>query len=191
MKALFRLADAVDALSEKVGSLAALLALVMVLLGAFNAVARYAGRALGVDLASNLYIEAQWFCFAAMFLLGAAVTLRRDEHVRVDVLYARLSPTRKAWLDVAGTVLLLVPFCGFAIWSSLPTVLMSVSVREGSPEPGGLPRYPLKVLIPVAFGLVLLQGLAFLVRRLADALGRGPAPAAESAPHADGHPEGL
>lgn len=189
MKGLLRVAGWIDRFSEGVGALAAILSIVMVILGAGNAVARYLGRALGLNLASNVYIEAQWFCFAAMFLLGAAATLRRDEHVRVDVLYARLSPKRRAWLDVVGTVVLLVPFCVFGIVSSLPTVLTSVRVREGSPDPGGLPRYPLKVLIPVAFALVLLQGLAFLVRRLAEATGHGPPSPAE--PTAEGHPEGL
>ena len=137
----------------------------MVLLGAFNAVARYLGRYLGVQLSSNGFIEAQWYLFSLIFLLGAAYTLRRDAHVRVDVIYGKLSTRRRAWIDLIGTVLLLIPFCLFGLWSSWPSVRNSWAVREVSPDPGGLPRYPLKVFILVAFVLLLLQGIAEIRRR--------------------------
>jgi len=161
---LRRLAGAVDRLSDGIGRAAGWLTLAMVLIGAWNAVARYAGRFLGVSLGSNLYLELQWYLFSVVFLLGAAYALRRDDHVRVDVLTSRLSRRGRAGVEIAGILLLLIPFCLFGIVVSWPAVRNSWSVLETSPDPGGLPRYPLKTLIPVAFALLLLQGLAGLVR---------------------------
>ena len=142
----------------------------MVLLGAFNAIARYLGRSLGLDLSSNAWIELQWYLFSVVFLLGAARTLRERGHVCVDVLYGRLSERWQRRIDRAGTLLFLLPFCIFALVTSWPSVRNSWAVREGSPDPGGLPRYPIKALILVAFALLALQGLAWLVR---DPSGKG------------------
>lgn len=161
-----RIARVIDRLTGRVGDAVAWLALIMVLLGAFNALARYLGRYLGVHLSSNAYIELQWYLFSVMFLLGAAYVLREDAHVRVDVLYGRLSGRAQAVIDAAGTVLLLIPFAVFMLWVSLPVVAASIRVREGSPDPGGLPRYPLKALILVCFGLILLQAMASLIRQI-------------------------
>ena len=113
-------------------------------MGAFNAVARYLGKSIGLNLSSNAYIEAQWYLFSAVFLLGAAHTLQRDQHVRVDVLYGRLTARKKAWIDIIGTVCFLIPFCLFGLVISIPAVRNSWAVLEGSPDPGGLARYPLK-----------------------------------------------
>lgn len=155
----------VDALNERIGRAVSWLVLVMVLIGAYNALARFAGRWIGVNLSSNAYLEAQWYLFSLVFLLGAAYTLKRDDHVRVDVLFARLSKRSRLWIDLIGTIVLLVPFATFCIWASLPTVLNSLSILEASADPGGLPRYPIKLMILVAFGLLLLQGLAEIVRK--------------------------
>lgn len=154
----------VDALNERVGAFASWMVLAMVLVGAGNAVARYAGRFVGMNLSSNAYLEAQWYLFSLVFLLGAAYTLRRDAHVRVDVLYSRLSARGRAWIDLLGSLLLLLPFCVFCVWVSLPSIRNSWSVREGSPDPGGLPRYPIKSLILVAFVLLALQGAVMALR---------------------------
>jgi len=157
----------IDASSEAVGRLAAWLVLGMVAVGACNAVARYAGRFVGVNFSSNALIELQWYMFSLVFLLGAAWTLRHDRHVRVDVVYARLSATARAWVDLVGTVVLLIPFSTFVLWVSWPSVRNSWVVREGSPDPGGLARYPLKSAILVAFALLLAQGIAEVHRSLA------------------------
>jgi len=157
---MIRVARAIDQMCLVIGRAATWLALGMVLLGAFNAVARYAGRFVGVELSSNTFIELQWYLFSAVFLLAAASTLARDGHVRVDVFYGRLSPRGKAWVDLLGTLVLMLPFCAFALWVSLPSVSSSWAILEGSPDPGGLPRYPIKTLVPVAFGLLILQGFA-------------------------------
>ncbi len=167
MGALERFAGAIDRLNGLIGVAVAWLSLAMVLIGAFNAVARYLGRFAGASsLASNAWIETQWYLFSVLFLLGAAYTLREDAHVRVDVLYGRLGPRGKAWIDLVGTFVFLLPFCAFGIWSSWDAVANSIAIGEMSPDPGGLPRWPLKALIPVSFGLLALQGLAEAARRV-------------------------
>jgi TRAP-type mannitol/chloroaromatic compound transport system permease small subunit len=166
VKTLSRFADFCDALNRRVGQAVGWLALVMVLVGAFNAVARYLGRFTGADLASNAYIELQWYLFSALFLLGAADALREGAHVRVDVLYQHFSPRVRAAIDLGGTLLFLLPFCALVIITSLPMLEASWSVREQSPDPGGLARYPIKTLIPLGFALLALQGLAHAIRQL-------------------------
>ena len=156
----------IDRFNQSTGRAVAWLVLAMVLLGAFNAVARYAGRYLGFNLSSNAYLELQWYMFSLVFLLAAADGLRRDAHVRVDVLYGRLGPRARAWIDLIGTLVLLIPFCVFVLWVSWPSVWNSWLVLEDSPDPGGLLRYPIKSMILVAFALLLLQGVAEAVRRI-------------------------
>ncbi len=155
----------VDALNERIGRAVSWLVLAMVVIGAYNALARYAGRWIGINLSSNSYLEMQWYLFSLVFLLGAAYALKHDDHVRVDVLYTRLSKRAKLWVDLVGTIVLMLPFAIFCIWASIPTVLNSWSIREASPDPGGLPRYPIKMMILVAFGLLLLQGMAEVIRK--------------------------
>lgn len=164
MQTLLRISGAVDRASDRVGKTVAWLTLLMVLTGAWNAVARYAGKSIGLDLSSNGLIEAQWYMFSFVFLLGAATTLRKDEHVRVDVLYGRLGQRGKAWVNVVGTLTLLLPFCVVGVVFSVEQMAQSFAVREGSPDPGGLPRYPLKALIPLALVLVLAQGLSQAIK---------------------------
>jgi TRAP-type mannitol/chloroaromatic compound transport system permease small subunit len=169
-----RMVQLVDDLSERIGQAASWLSLLMVLLGAYNAVVRYLGRFASWNLSSNAYIEAQWYMFSALFLLGGSYTLKQDKHVRVDVLYGRLSPRGKARMDLAGALVFLIPFCVFCLWVSWPSVRNSWAVLEISPDPGGLVRYPIKSLILVAWGLMLLQGIAEAVRNLARLTGHLP-----------------
>lgn len=173
---------AVDSLSEWTGGAVRWLVGVMVLVGAFNAVARYTSRWTGANLSSNAYIEAQWYLFSLVFLLGASYALRHDAHVRVDVLYGRLSERGKAWIDLAGTVLFLIPFSVFMLVVSAPSVAASWRVREGSPDPGGLPRYPIKAVILLAFALLILQGLAEVAKRVRVLRGAPAVPRAEPDP---------
>ncbi len=134
----------------------------MVALGLLNTGLRWLGKQLGENLAGNAGLEGQWYLFSLAFLLAAAPTLARGEHVRVDVLSGRLRPSTRAWIDLLGGLLLLLPFCAFAAWSTGEMAARSWSIREGSPDPGGLPRWPIKLVIPVAFGLLGLQGLGEL-----------------------------
>ena len=165
MSSLARVQQQIDRLSTRVGEAVSWLALLMILVGAYNAVARYMGRFLQANLSSNAYIELQWYMFSALFLLGAAYTLKEDAHVRVDVLYGRLGERGKAWIDLAGTLLFLLPFCAAALWLSWPMVLESWHQLEGSPDAGGLPRYPVKTLMLFAWALLLLQGISFAISR--------------------------
>jgi TRAP-type mannitol/chloroaromatic compound transport system permease small subunit len=168
MDVLRKVSHAIDRVSGAVGRVTWWLTLAMVLFGAFNAVVRYLDRYTGWGLSSNVYIELQWYLFAAVFLLGAAYALREDAHVRVDVMYGRLSRKGRAWINVAGTVLFLIPFCVFALIQSIPTVSNSWAILEQSPDPGGLPRYPIKTLIPIAFVLLLVQGVSMLIKAFED-----------------------
>jgi TRAP-type mannitol/chloroaromatic compound transport system permease small subunit len=161
------LARAIDRSNERLGRAVVWLTLVMVLVGSFNAIARYLGPRVGLQLSSNAYIELQWYLFSLVFLLAGAYTLKHDRHVRVDVFYARLSARRQAWIDLAGTLLFLIPFSAVGLWVSWPAVRASWTILEGSPDPGGLPRYPIKAVILIAFVLLIVQGLAELIRRVA------------------------
>lgn len=166
MKVLLKFSRAVDRLNDRIGSAVKWLTLIMVLVGSFNAVARWATRFSGVSLSSNAYTDTQWYLFSLVFLLGAAYGLNQDIHVRVDVLYSRLSEKGRAWIDLVGSVVFLVPFCAMMLWVSFPMVRVSWAIREASADPGGLPRYPIKAVILIAFFLLLLQGLSEIVKRI-------------------------
>ena len=172
MQKLLSIAARIDRLNERIGRFACWLTLLMVLVGSYNAIARYAGRAWGMNLTTNALLEVQWYLFSAVFLLGAAYTLRRNAHVRVDVLFGRLSPRTQAWIELLGTLLFLIPFCLVMLWVSWAPVRNSWAILEMSPDPGGLPRYPIKTLIPIAFSLLLLQGLSDAVKQWAFLKGR-------------------
>jgi TRAP-type mannitol/chloroaromatic compound transport system permease small subunit len=161
-----RISRGIDQVSEVSGRILTWLTLVMVLVASYNTVVRYLGRYTGTSLSSNAYIELQWYLFSILFLLGAAYTLRHNGHVRVDVVYQSLSTRSRAWVNLLGTVLFLIPFCVLMIWVSWPTVAMSFSIREMSPDPGGLPRYPIKAMIPLGFGLLALQAVSEGIKSL-------------------------
>lgn len=154
----------VDRLSIWAARLAYGLMLAMVAIGTFNTLARWAGRWLGIELASNRYIELQWYFFGTIFLLAGAETLRRDGHVRVDVLFDRLGAKARAWINLTGHALLLLPFCVFML---VVCWFKPWSLREMSPDPGGLPRVFIKAVIPLAFALLLVEAVGAIVREVA------------------------
>ena len=133
----------------------------MTFLGAFNAIFRYLGRFLGQNLTSNAFLEGQWYLFSAVFLLGAGHVLQNERHVRVDVLYERLSKKHQIYIDTIGNLFFLVPFCIFGVWSSWDFALESFSLLEMSPDAGGLPRYPVKALIPFSFLLLGIHAVFY------------------------------
>lgn len=180
MHSLKRFAAAVDGLNNRIGASIRWLSLIMILVGAFNAIARYLTRYTGLSLSSNAYFDLQWYFFSLIFLLGAAYGLEHDVHVRVDVLYSRLSRRARAWIDLAGTVLFLIPFCALMLWVSWPAVRNSWAIRETSPDPGGLPRYPIKTVILLSFALLLLQALSQLVKQIETLRGAGEVPDAST-----------
>ena len=175
MQRWLRLARSIDRLTERTGRFrpvshrAALdpQELAMVLLGSYNAIARYTDRYTGLGLSSNTWLELQWYLFSLVFLLGAAYGLKHDVHVRVDVVYESLSKRGRAWINLLGTVLFLFPFSLLMLVMSWPMVSNSWAVLEQSPDPGGLPRYPIKTVIPIAFLLLIGQGVAFTIRQVA------------------------
>ncbi|HLU64758.1 MAG TPA: TRAP transporter small permease subunit [Kofleriaceae bacterium] len=186
MRRLLRVSRLIDRLADAIGALTCVLTLVMVLIGAFNAVARYLDRDFKLELSSNSYIELQWYLFSIIFLLGATYALRRGAHVRVDVFYGRLSRRGKAWLDLAGGILFLVPTCIAAAWLSWPAARHSWQIREQSPDPGGLPRYPIKLLVVLAFALLLLQAISEIIKRAAVLAGHEVDDGPRAAPPAGG-----
>ncbi len=183
MQKLLGLAKGIDRLNNWIGRAVSWLTLVMILIGAYNAVVRYLGRYIGANLSSNVYLELQWYLFSIVFLLGAAWTLKEDAHVRVDVLYAKLSRRGRRRIDIWGTILLLFPFSVFVFWTSWPSVMNSLRIREGSPDPGGLPRYPIKAVILMCFVFLLLQGISELVRLLDERRQDGEADDADDPGH--------
>jgi len=119
------------------------------------------------SITSAASFELEWHLFAAVFLLGAAWTLGDDKHVRVDVFYHQFSARNKAWVNLVGTVIFLLPFCIVGFWESLSFVGSSFALKETSPQPGGLPaRYVIKATIPLGFFLLGLQGLSIVFKCL-------------------------
>lgn len=175
MNLLLKIAGLIDTFNRRVGQLMFLLVLVMILVGVYNASVRYLGGFFGANLSSNAYLELQWYMFGAIFMLGAAYTLQKDGHVRVDILQSRLSPKAKAWVDLIGIIVFMLPFCSLVFWLSLPWVINSWHLLETSSNPGGLPRYPIKTVVPAAFLLLLLQGLSQLIKAVAVIRGLRPA----------------
>ena len=157
-------ADRVDGLSRSMAHLARWALLLMLALGLWNVVGRYLGQALGTNLSSNGLIEAQWYLFDAIALLALAHTLRTDHHVRVDVLQSHWTARRRQRLELAGTLGLLLPFVVVMLLVSTEPALMAWRIGEVSPDPGGLPRFWPKALIPLAFALLGLQGIAQAIR---------------------------
>lgn len=181
MRGLLRISRGIDTFTEWVGTFTYWLVPVVLGVGVWNVLNRYVGRAIGRSLGSNFFIEAQWYIFSVIFLLGSAYALKHGEHVRVDVLYSGWDARRKAIADVIGTLLFLFPFCILLIYFSWPAVEGSWRIREGSPDPSGLPRYPLKTFLLISPVLLLIQGVSELIKNLAVATGQAdPALVAEA-----------
>ena len=167
MQQLLSISRIIDTFNEWVGRLTYWLVMFMVLVGVWNVVGRYLGRYLGQNLSSNAFIETQWYLFDLVFLLGAAYALKHDEHVRVDVFFKNWNYKWRALANLIGTFLFLIPFCLMVIYFSWGTILNSWNILEVSPDPGGLPRYPIKSIIIVSFVLLILQGISEGIKNLA------------------------
>lgn len=171
MKVLLAFARIVDALNERVGRVVAWLVLVAVLVSAGNATLRYS-----LSLSSNAWLEIQWYLFSAIFLLGAGYTLKKNAHVRIDVVAGRLSKRAQAWIDIFGGFAFLLPMSVTIFWLSVPMFWQSFIGGEISADAGGLIRWPVKLLIPAGFALLTLQGLAEIAKRVAFLRGAAPEP---------------
>jgi TRAP-type mannitol/chloroaromatic compound transport system permease small subunit len=161
----------IDALSERIGRMMGWLILATVLISAANATVRKL-----FDYSSNAYLEIQWYLFSAVFLLGAGYTLLRNEHVRIDIISGRVSARAQNWIDVVGIVLFLFPMSFIIMWLSWPLLADSFVRQEVSTNAGGLIIWPARLLVPVGFFLLILQGISELIKRIAFLAGRIPNP---------------
>ena len=162
MKGLLRVSAAIDWLTRLIGQAVSWLILVAVLVSAGNAIVRKA-----FDMSSNAWLELQWYLFSAVFLLAAAYTLQRNEHIRIDVLSSHLSKRARDWIDVFGYIFMLLPFVVLMIYESVPYLRTSFRLQETSSNAGGLIIWPAKALVLAGFVLLFLQALSELIKRLA------------------------
>ncbi|MDY0072067.1 MAG: TRAP transporter small permease subunit [Thauera sp.] len=171
MSFLLQFSRFVDALNIRIGRSVMWLVLLAVVISAGNAIVRKV-----FNTSSNALLEIQWYLFAAIFMLAAGYTFLRNEHVRIDILSSRLSPRTQNLIDIIGILLFLLPVCALILWLSWPIVLNSIYSGEMSQNYGGLIRWPVKLLLPVGLGLLILQACSELIKRIAFLSGHGPNP---------------
>jgi TRAP-type mannitol/chloroaromatic compound transport system permease small subunit len=177
MKPLLALSRAIDLANEHIGRLVYWCVLIVALISAANATSRYA-----LNLASNAWLELQWYLFAAIFLLCSGYTLLHNEHIRIDVVSSRLSRRAQIWIDIFGLLFFLLPMTLFILWLSWPIFMNAWTSGEVSGNAGGLVRWPARLLIPIGFFLLSLQGFSELIKRIAYLKGLIPDPVEK---HAD------
>ncbi len=162
MDSLKKISTFIEYFNKRIGHATTACTLLMVIVTVIDVSLRYLFKSGSVAIQ-----ELEWHLFGFVFLIGAAYTFYEDEHVRIDIFYSRMSTTSKAWVNLFGTTLFCLPMCIVIIWTSLPFVISSWQVLEGSPDPGGLPaRYILKSAIPIGFLLVSFQSVAVAIRSL-------------------------
>ena len=161
MEGLLRLSRLIDAINDRFGVIANWLVLLACLISAGNAASRYLFNA-----SSNAWLEVQWYMFAAMVLLGGPHTLKRNEHVRVDLIYSSLSERTRIWIDIICDLLFLLPICVILVYFTWPWFTESWRINETSSNAGGLIRWPVKLVLPVGFALMALQGVSELIKRV-------------------------
>ena len=171
MNTLLRVSTAIDATNEWIGKIAAWFGLLAVIICTVNAIFRYA-----FNMSSNAWLEIQWYFNAAMFLLVAAWALKRNDHVRIDVVGGKLPHRAQAWIDILGGLFALLPVALIIAWYSWPSLVNSYRIGEYSSDPGGLIRWPIRLLIPVAFASLALQGISEIIKRIAFLRGLMPFP---------------
>lgn len=162
MQALLKFSRGVDWLNAFVGKWVIWLILASTVISGVNAVVRKA-----LNTSSNAYLEVQWYLFAAAFLLAAGYTLLHGEHVKIDVISGKLSKRKQIWIDVIGFAFFLTPVCITILWYGIPFFIQGYTSNEMSSNAGGLVRWPVYIMIPIGFALLLLQGLSELVKRIA------------------------
>jgi len=156
----------IDAINERLGYIADWAVVLSCVISAGNAMVRYA-----FDTSSNAWLEIQWYLFTATVMLGASYTLKKNEHVRVDITYMMLSERGKEWLDLLGTLLFLLPTMSFLAWLSWPLFERAWTSNEVSGSAGGLTRWYVLILLPLGFALVALQGVSEVIKRAAALMG--------------------
>ena len=167
-----KISNIIDAANERIGRAMCWLVLLAVLISSTNAVVRYV-----FSTSSNAWLELQWYLFGAIIMLCAGYTLRHDEHIRIDIVFSRLRERTRIWLDIFGALFFLLPVCVVIGVLSWPAVVDSYVRHEMSGDAGGLIRWPVKLLIPIGFLLLAMQGISEIVKRIAFLRGVGPHPA--------------
>jgi TRAP-type mannitol/chloroaromatic compound transport system permease small subunit len=171
MQGLLRVAKLIDWLNEHVGRSVYWLVLAAVIVSAVNAIVRKL-----FNMSSNAFLELQWYLFSAIFLFCAGYALLHNAHVRIDVVTGRLSPKAQAWIDIFGTVFFLLPMALLFIWLSWPIFIRTYTHGEISTNAGGLLIWPARLMVPIGFTLLALQGVSELIKRVAFVMGKGPDP---------------
>ena len=162
MSFLLSLSRVIDRITERIGQGLYWLILVTVLISAANAVVRKA-----FNYSSNSYLEMQWYLFSTVFLCAAGYTLLRNEHVRIDVISGKLSPRARAWIDILGTLFFLLPMAVLIGWLGWPVFVDSYVRGEVSSNAGGLIIWPARLMMPIGFALLIIQGVSELIKRIA------------------------
>ncbi len=175
MNSLLKLSNLVDALNERIGRATIWCILIAVLISAGNAVVRKA-----FNTSSNAFLEIQWYLFSAIFLLGAGYTLLRNEHVRIDLIAGRFSKRGQAMIDIFGILFFLLPMAIAVMYLSWPIFLLAYQNNEQSSNAGGLVVWPVRLLVPVGFFLLVLQGISELIKRIGFLQGLCPDPTTKS-----------
>lgn len=171
IQAALKLSRVIDAVNDRIGRWSMWLILAMTLLSAGNAVIRKA-----FDYSSNALLEAQWYMFSAVFLLCAGHALLHNEHIRIDLLSSRYDPRTRAWMELLGTLVFLFPVVGLVLWLGVPYFLNSLRAGDVSANPGGLILWPAKMLLPLGFALLWLQGLSQAIKQIGFLCGASPDP---------------
>lgn len=169
MTSLLNLSRLIDRVTTGIGKFTMWLILATTLISAGNAIVRKV-----FNTSSNSLLEIQWYLFAGVFLLGAGYGFLKNIHVRIDFISSQLSPRARNWIDVAGIVGVLFPFCLLSIVLSWPLFTQALATGEMSQNVGGLIRWPAYALIPLGFSLLAIQGVSELIKRLAFLSGQGP-----------------
>jgi TRAP-type mannitol/chloroaromatic compound transport system permease small subunit len=172
---LLKLSSLIDGLTERVGKSIIWLVLIVTLIGAGNAVMRYT-----IDYSSNAFLEIQWYLFSAIFLFCAGYTLMRNEHVRIDLVAGRFSRRGQAMIDIFGIIFFLMPMAIAIMYMSWPIFVLAYETNEQSSNAGGLTVWPVRLMVPIGFFLLVIQGFSELIKRIGFVQGLCSDPGAKS-----------
>jgi TRAP-type mannitol/chloroaromatic compound transport system permease small subunit len=167
MSFFLSLSKLIDAVNERIGLSISWALLAAVLICAGNALVRYS-----LNISSNAWLEIQWYLFGAIFLLASSYTLKRNEHVRIDVVVGRFTKRTQVWIDIFGFLLFLLPATLLILYFAVPFAMESIRSQEMSSNAGGLIVWPAKLLIPVGFLMLSLQGISELIKRIGFLVGQ-------------------
>ena len=162
MQGLLKMSGLIDGMNERIGRATIWLILIVVIISAGNAVSRFA-----LNISSNAMLEVQWYMFSAVFMFCSGYVLNKNEHIRIDVVTGRFSARTQNWIDVFGILVFLLPMAVLLAYLSWPVFTNAWNSGEISQNPGGLVRWPVRLVMPIGFALLILQGISELIKRVA------------------------